>query len=272
MSLLDLHDTQPEFAVERHPDGDVQLRLRAGGFDMHITIGRLYDDVSLFAQSLHHLAEDIDQDIFDGWRDTPDESDAYITVDHSRYHVSLDSARVGNYPSRAVAEIELARARVNTGVFPNAWLITDHSNPEPINDDTRRWHNEAGDQLAPIPSVQYRAGDPPPQVLPDVTTDDAYCLRVEPVDIVCPAGQPGTTLDHSRLLDQTSTQPPSADLFSHLPGDPYAECRSCRAYNSGQRDEPCPYGGRYTVFCPTCDRRCPIEPTAAPTIPAWGTR
>jgi hypothetical protein len=58
-----------------------------------------------------------------------------------------------------VAEIELARAMVTAGVFPNAWFITDHGNHMPIDDDVRRWHNEAGDGMAPLPGVQYRPGD-----------------------------------------------------------------------------------------------------------------
>ena len=62
-------------------------------------------------------------------------------------------------PSREVAEIELARAMVAAGVFPNAWLVNDHGNHLDINDDIRRWHDPGGDQMAPIPGVQYQPGD-----------------------------------------------------------------------------------------------------------------
>nr|BFE56385.1 hypothetical protein GCM10020063_009110 [Dactylosporangium thailandense] len=159
MTRLDLRDTQPEFAVQRHPDGDVRLQVRAAGVDVYITIGDLYDDVSLLAASLHHLADDVDEDILDGWQDTPDEFDGYISFDRGRYHVSLEGKRVGDYPSREVAEIELARAMADGGVFPNAWCITDHGNLVAIDDDIRRWHDEGGDQLASLPGVQYRPGD-----------------------------------------------------------------------------------------------------------------
>jgi hypothetical protein len=158
MTRLDLDDAQPEFAVERHPAGEVRLQVRAGGVDVRITIGSLYDDVSLLAASLHHLADDIDDDILDSWHDTPDEFDGHIAFDRGRYHVSLDGSRVGDYPSRDVAEIELARAMVDGGVFPNAWFITDHGNYIAIDADIRRWHDEGGDQMAPLPGVQYRPG------------------------------------------------------------------------------------------------------------------
>jgi hypothetical protein len=159
MTRLELHDTQPEFTVQRRPDGDVALHVSADGVDVHITVGDLYDDVSLLAASLHHLAEDVDEDILDGWQDTPDESDGYIGFDRGRYHVSLDGSRVGDYPSREVAEIALARAMAEGGVFPNTWFITDHGNPVPINDDIRRWHDEGGAQMAPLTGVQYQPGD-----------------------------------------------------------------------------------------------------------------
>ena len=156
---LDLHDAQPEFAVHRQPDGDVQLQVRADGVDVRITIGSRYDDVSLLAASLHHLADDVDEDILDGWQDTPDEFDAYISFDRGRYHVSLQGSRVGDYPSREVAEIELARAMVDAAVFPNAWCITDHGNYVAIDEDIRRWHDDGGDRMAPLPGVQYQPGD-----------------------------------------------------------------------------------------------------------------
>jgi hypothetical protein len=159
VNRLDLHDAQPEFTVGRRPDGDVQLQVRADGVDVRITIGDLYHDVSLLAASLHHLADDVDTDILDSWHDNPDEFDAYISFDRGRYHVSLEGVRIGDYPSRDVAEIELARAMVDGGVFPNTWFITDHGNTEPIDDDIRRWHDEGGDQMAPLRGVQYQPGD-----------------------------------------------------------------------------------------------------------------
>jgi hypothetical protein len=159
MTRLDLQDAQPKFTVERQPDGEVRLQVRAGGVHVRITIGRLYDDVSLLAASLHHLADDVDEDILDGWHDVPDEFDGYIGFDRGRYHVSLDGTRVGDYPSREVAEIGLARAMVDGGVFPNAWFITDHGNHVAIDDDIRRWHDEGGDQMAPLLGVQYKPGD-----------------------------------------------------------------------------------------------------------------
>ncbi len=159
MTRLYLDDTTPGFGVQRNPDGDVVLEVDADGLTIAVNVGGRYDDVSLLAESLRHLAEDVTENILDGWQDTPDEYDAYITVDRGRYHVSLEGTRVGDYPNRDVAEIELARAMVTGGVFPNAWYITDHGNHVDINDAIRRWHNAHGDGMAPLDTVQYQPGD-----------------------------------------------------------------------------------------------------------------
>lgn len=45
------------------------------------------------------------------------------------------------------------------GVFPNAWFITEHGNHVAIDEDIRRWHDQGGDRMAPLPGVQYRPGD-----------------------------------------------------------------------------------------------------------------
>jgi hypothetical protein len=84
VTRLDLSDTEPAFGVLRHPDGDVELHVRADGVDVRIHVGTAYDDVSLLAESLRHLAEDVTEDILDGWHDVPDEFDAYISVDRGR--------------------------------------------------------------------------------------------------------------------------------------------------------------------------------------------
>lgn len=159
VTRLELHDTEPEFGVQRCPDGDVELRLRAGGVEVCVDVGDRHEDVSLLAESLRNLVKDVTDDILDGWPEDPDEFDGYISFDRGRWHVLLDGTRFGDYPSREVAEIELARAMVTSDVFPNAWLITDHGNHVAIDDDVRRWHDQAGTQMAPIPGVQYRPGD-----------------------------------------------------------------------------------------------------------------
>jgi hypothetical protein len=159
MADLVLHDEEPGFAVERHETGDVELMIRADHTTIRITVGRFHDNASLLCESLRHLAEDVAENILDGWEDTPDEDDGYITVDRGRYHVSLEGEPVGDYPSRDVAEIELARAMVAGGVFPNAWFITDHGNYTDINDSIRRWHDAGGDGMAPLDGVQYQPGD-----------------------------------------------------------------------------------------------------------------
>ena len=159
MGEVTLYDTEPEFVITRDEGGDVQLIIRADGTTIRVSVGRIYDGASLLAQSLHHLAEDLDEDILDGWEDVPDDGDAYVTAERGRYWVSLEGTRVGDYPSQDVAELELARAMVAGGVFPNAWCVTDHGNSVDINDHVRRWHNEAGDAMAPIDGVQYQPGD-----------------------------------------------------------------------------------------------------------------
>jgi hypothetical protein len=162
MGEITLYDTEPEFVITRDEGGDVQLIIRPEGTTIRVSVGRVYDRASLLAQSLHHLAEDLDEEILDQWEDTPDEFDAYITVERGRYHVSLDGTRVGDYPSQDLAELELARAMVPGGVFPNAWLVTDHGNTLDINDNVRRWHNQAGDAMAPVEGRAVPARRPGP--------------------------------------------------------------------------------------------------------------
>ena len=159
MADLSLRDTEPAFGVHRDPDGDVQFTVHADGVNIQVTIGACHEDVSLLADNLRHLVDDVQDKILDGWEDSPDEGDAYISASRGRYHVTLDGSRVGDYPSQDVAEIELARAMVTGGVFPNTWFITDHGNHVDINDSIRRWHSDGGDQMAPIPGRQYQPGD-----------------------------------------------------------------------------------------------------------------
>ena len=73
--------------------------------------------------------------------------------------MSLEGSRVGDYPSRDVAEIELARAMVTAGVFPNAWYVDERGYHVDINAEIRRWHNTGGDGMAPLDGVQYQPGD-----------------------------------------------------------------------------------------------------------------
>ncbi len=117
-----------------------------------------------------------------------------------------------------------------------------------------------------------QVGSDAPEVLLDLTTDADYWLQVEPVDIVCPAGHRWTWLDHTSLLDEAGNHTPFADLFGLTPGAPYAECRDCLAYETGERDELCPCEGRYTVYCPTCEQRCRLQLTPVPTFPARAER
>jgi len=160
MATITVRDDEPEFGVERTETGDVRLTIRADSTTFCLAIGPFHDSVSVLAESLRHLAEDIDDTILDGWEDTPDEHDGYIVFDRGRFHVSLEGAPVGHgYPSQDVAEIELARAMVTAGVFTNAWFITDHGNHVAINDSIRAWHDAGGDAMAPLPGVQYEPGD-----------------------------------------------------------------------------------------------------------------
>jgi hypothetical protein len=157
VSRLDLRDAAPELHVERGEHGEVTLEVHAGDMQVHITVGRYAQDADTLAAALRQAAEDA-SDLADGWEDLPDDSDAYIGFDRGRYHVSLDGSRVGDYPSQDVAEIELARAMTAGGVFPNAWFITDHGNPIPINDNLRRWHDENGTGMVAIPDVRFEPG------------------------------------------------------------------------------------------------------------------
>ncbi len=74
MARLWLNDTQPEFGFERTAGGDVSLEVRADGVTVRVNVGRGYDDVSLLAVSLGHLAEDVTEQILDRWDDIPTET------------------------------------------------------------------------------------------------------------------------------------------------------------------------------------------------------
>jgi hypothetical protein len=71
---LQLFDTKPEFGFDRTAAGDVTLEVRADGVTVRVTVGCGYDDVSLLAVSLGHLAEDLTDQILDRWDDMPYES------------------------------------------------------------------------------------------------------------------------------------------------------------------------------------------------------
>lgn len=159
MGEVTLYDTEPEFGVDRDQAGDVTLTIRAEHTTIRLCIGAGYGSASLLAHSLHHLAEDVEDDILQGWQDVPDEGDGYVTFERGLYHVSLDGTYVGDYPSQDVAELELARAMLAGGVFPNAWYVNDHGNTHAIDDNVRRWHNPAGDAMVVLDGVQYQPGD-----------------------------------------------------------------------------------------------------------------
>jgi len=159
VTSIGLTEPQPHFWVDQLDSGDVLLGVKAAGTTIQFTIGRIFDDVSLLAESLRHLAEDVDRDILTGWEDTPEDDDGYISFDRGRYHILLDGRWVGDYPAREVAEIELARAMVTGGVFPNTWYVNERGIHEPIGEQISRWHNEAGNALIPLPGVQYQPGD-----------------------------------------------------------------------------------------------------------------
>ena len=129
MAEVTLHDDEPEFAVARDAAGDVALTIRADTTTITLSVAGIYDSASLLAQSLHHLAEDVDEDILDRWEDVPDEFDAYISFERGRYHVSLEGTRVGDYPSQDVAEIELARAMATAACSPTPGTSTTTATP-----------------------------------------------------------------------------------------------------------------------------------------------
>ncbi len=196
MADLDLYDEAPEFGVQRHDSGDVELTIRAEGTRIRITLGRLYDNASLLAESLRHLAEDVAENVADRWEDRPDEYDGYISFGRGRHHVSLEGKPVGDYPSRDVAEIELARAMVAGGVFPNAWFITDHGNYAAIDEDTLGLHAQAVRE---------------DRILDEVAATDGDVRRI--CDLfglsVGAALRYAATADHSRLIEyQRRTTPP----------------------------------------------------------------
>lgn len=160
MSRIKFFDPDVKMTVLRASDGDadVKLRIKAEDATIEVNVGHWQDNVQELRDTLAAVMKTLDDDILDGWQDTPEQNDGYVTFDDGAYHVSLDGKPVGHgFPSRDIAVYELARASVKAGYFPNMWEQHERGTTEPINDMEQFFADDGG--LAPLDGVKFMSGD-----------------------------------------------------------------------------------------------------------------
>lgn len=141
--------------------GSINLTIKGeDGTSVEIFVGRYEDDAMSLRDMLHACADDIDRSIITGWEDVPDEYDAFVSFDRDGYYVSIEgmlwdgamlvsqsnSRHIRPFPSREIAEYELACAMNASGIYPNAWFVNDRGNTFNIAEDVRK-HEEADGRL-----------------------------------------------------------------------------------------------------------------------------
>jgi hypothetical protein len=148
----------PSFKIEKDESGDVVLTITDDtdpSSEIIIHTGSGYTGAEELADALDTLNDDM-RDIITNWEDSPDEEDGYISFYNGKYCVSLSGNQVGQYPSRDIAEYELAKAVIETGYYPNCWLEGERGGHDLL--DLSRFTDEQ-DNLKPLEGVQYGAGD-----------------------------------------------------------------------------------------------------------------
>lgn len=158
MTVINVYDNEPEFGWQRDGEGDILLTIKADDTRITINVGHEYDAVTTVQEGLRKLAEDLYTQVVDGWEDIPEEWDARVTADRGEYLVSIGGKDVTGYPTRDIAVYELARRMADAGEFGNAWYYNEHGTYDNINDEVRKYHDEGGDKLLPLPGVQYQDG------------------------------------------------------------------------------------------------------------------
>jgi hypothetical protein len=103
----------------------------------------------------------------------------------------------------------------------------------------------------------------PPAVYADACTDSWYWFDADSVDITCPDGHGWTWSTGRELVTADGSFTTLTVVFGPDLDAPFTPCPHCRAYQTGQRSEPCGCGGAPWIICPICGRRCDVE------LPTW---
>lgn len=137
--------------------GQITVTLTTDTDTIVIDAGSAYDDAYQLQRTLTQATSQA-RSLVDEWEELPGEYDAYVGDDRHGYTVSIEGLIVGTFPRYEMAVIELAEVMAESGTFPAAWHINDRGNMFPIDDEVRRYHNEGGDKMLPIPGAQYERG------------------------------------------------------------------------------------------------------------------
>lgn len=153
-------DDEFDLTLDRGDDeaGTLTLEIVTDDGKVTINLGRFYDDLATTVGELKRCADKGEKMLAD-WEDRPDEYDAFVTEDRAAYYLKLEGTTSRNprrgYPSRDIAEYELAAWMAESGVFPNAWFMNERGNVENISERIRKFHDAGGDKLLPLEGVEY---------------------------------------------------------------------------------------------------------------------
>lgn len=165
----------PSFTIEKNADGDVVLTITDDtdpGSEITINTGSGYSGAEELADSLDTLNDDM-KNIMANWEDTPDDEDGYISFYNGAYYARLSGSYIGDdargFPSRDIAEYELAKAMATAGYFPNCWLEGERGGYDLL--DLSRFNDDEGN-IKPLEGVQHETGSlvSVPERLSDWTT------------------------------------------------------------------------------------------------------
>lgn len=152
--------------------GSIAVKIATeDGASLVFECGRFYDEISELHTMFETLATDAGS-IIERWQDVPDQdSDAFVYEgERGGYTVYLEGAqwdgtvlaRVHHnsttFPTRDIAEYELAAAMSSSGCFPNTWFMNERGIIADIGKSIRKYHDDGGTDLLPLDGVEYETG------------------------------------------------------------------------------------------------------------------
>lgn len=152
----------------------VVLNIVADSDSLRIYCGTTYDDAETLASMLEALAKSA-REIVDEWKDVPDaDGDGFVFSGRDGYLVQLEGLhwngttlashsgrRLTYFPTRKIAEYELARAMAHAGCFPNVWYEDERGWTDDIGERISREHfdpSDGGVTVRPLEGVEYEPG------------------------------------------------------------------------------------------------------------------